>query len=407
LILLFPGLLFSHCEDVNEIADPADIPSVEIGEQLWTWETPAEESITACPAIADDGTIFVVTGGGNSSLKPARVYAVNRDGTTRWFTDPLDHNTSSSDVAIGPDGTVYVIGLTTLYAIDPYTGLFKWTWEPPDSYRYKIGYIALGEDNTVFCSNIGTGDYKRAIFAVKHGYLQWKYTHHSDQSASHLMLSANSRLQLFWRNDESGKYHVESFNPANGSLLWSTELNEGLGKALQDYGNGTLLAVTNAPEKVYWIDGQTGSFIQEKDIAAHYICIGPDGNFFTFIPNVGTRAYNGSGDELWRVANGWQGHSGVAITADNKINVFGYPSDEFKNGNLQCFSKEGVFQWSYLSDEAYSYSAPLITPNGNIFIYSGWNPSTLVCLKGGQGLANSGWPRPQHDNKNTRNANLW
>jgi hypothetical protein len=406
-IFLIPVILFSYCEETEKITDPIDPGQTQLGEQIWAWETPVGESITASPAIGDDGTIYVVTGGGNFSLDPARVFAVNRDGTTRWFTDPLDHNAGSSDVAIGPDGTIFAIGSSTLYAIDPYTGLFKWTWEPPEPHRYKIGYLALGEDNTVFCSNIDTGSYPRAIFAVKHGYIQWKVSRNSDHGAKHLMVSRNSQLKLFWRNEESGNYHVESFNPTSGSLNWSTEIDEGQVKTLQDYGNGTLLAVTSSPEKVYWIDGLTGTFIQEKDIAANQISIGADGNFYTFVPNTGLTAYNGSGDVLWSVDNGWSGHSGVALTEDNKVLVFGFPSEKFANGNFQCFSNSGEFLWSKLTGDSYSFNAPLITPNGKIFVYEGSRPGTLICLKGDQGLANTGWPRPQHDNKNTRNTNLW
>ena len=72
----------------------------------WTFQS--QGNLTSSPALATDGTLYVLSGDGS-------LYAVNPDGTQRWsFTT----DGGNSSPVIGRDGTVYVgAGDGTLYAI--------------------------------------------------------------------------------------------------------------------------------------------------------------------------------------------------------------------------------------------------------------------------------------------------
>jgi len=97
------------------------------------WKTKLGNSITSCPAIGEDGTVYVVVDG-------RYLYAVNPDGTVKWRNEyPI--NTVCYEIyttpVIGSDGTIYIGGADFedlsdqryIYAIDP-SGSLKW--------RYRI-----------------------------------------------------------------------------------------------------------------------------------------------------------------------------------------------------------------------------------------------------------------------------
>lgn len=51
--------------------------------------------------------------------------ALNKEnGTVKWHSPDFDHMDISSEIIVGDDGTIYVIGYYTLYAIDPSSGQF-------------------------------------------------------------------------------------------------------------------------------------------------------------------------------------------------------------------------------------------------------------------------------------------
>src|SRR5471030_3189553 len=63
------------------------------------WNFVAQDSISASPVVAADGTVYVGADDGN-------LYAINPDGTQKWAF-PTQSAIESSPL-IGPDGTIYV-----------------------------------------------------------------------------------------------------------------------------------------------------------------------------------------------------------------------------------------------------------------------------------------------------------
>ncbi len=400
--MMFTGLTCNEDGD-----DPTPTPT-NVGEVLWTWETGSEEGITSCPAIGNDGTIYCVTGGGTVTWEPAKVYAISSDSVQLWESEELDHMAASSDVMIGPDGTIYVVGYYKLYAINPTDGTFNWTWEAPDPHHTQIGYLTIGNDNTIFCSNIASGAYQRALFAVKNGQTVWSYTHETIYYATNLMITSNNLLAVFWKDGDPALTNVQAFDPATGAMIWTCALPEGTaGHLISKPSEGQILASTHSPDMLYFINQVNGVIANTKVASMGLMSMSPNGNICTFVFNTGLIGYNYSGSKIWQVDNGLSGTHGVAINSNNELFVVGWGGADFNYKNFQCFDSEGNFEWGTAFSTGNSMSAPLIAPDGKTYIYGGYRPGTLICIQGEGPLASTNWPRPQHDNKNTRNASMW
>ena len=64
--------------------------------------------------------IYFGASGGTVFWKAARIYALNKEnGKIKWKSEALDHIALGSQIVVGDDGTLYVIGYYNLYAIDP------------------------------------------------------------------------------------------------------------------------------------------------------------------------------------------------------------------------------------------------------------------------------------------------
>jgi hypothetical protein len=121
------------------------------------WSLALEKEIYySCPAIGDDGTIYVTTGI-YLGTDWGSVYAVSPDGAIDWSYD-CEHNPFSP--AIGPDGTIYVQDkMSILYALSPSGGL-KWRFDDfvnPGHPVYPVGQKvpAIGADGTVYIAADG------------------------------------------------------------------------------------------------------------------------------------------------------------------------------------------------------------------------------------------------------------
>ena len=83
----------------------------------------------------------------NTNIPPTQVIAFDRlNGNIKWTTNDVPgHDTPP---AIGPDGTVYVLGaLGELTALDPATGAVKWSFDGPGANRASP---AIGADGTIY-----------------------------------------------------------------------------------------------------------------------------------------------------------------------------------------------------------------------------------------------------------------
>ena len=131
------------------------------GDIDWTYDTSSTGytcNIRSSPAVGPDGTIYFGTSQGSSS---PRFYALNQDGTLKWYfapddlpnTLPIENGDFYSSPALAEDGTVYVgHELGRVYALDPVDGSVKWKY---DTYEAFTGASpALKSDGTLFIGRL-------------------------------------------------------------------------------------------------------------------------------------------------------------------------------------------------------------------------------------------------------------
>lgn len=120
------------------------------GSELWQATFGGGSGST--PVIAADGTFYF------GSFSPARLYAVNPDGSPKWDTDMGDLALVGigATPAIGADGTLYIgvweaASMGSIYAINPADGTVKW--------RHSLDGIvqsaatAVGADGRVYVAS--------------------------------------------------------------------------------------------------------------------------------------------------------------------------------------------------------------------------------------------------------------
>jgi len=116
------------------------------GSLRWARSTSGE--VRSSPAIAMDGTIYVVSRG--SLMGDGVFYALNPDSTLRWRFEP--HGSTYSSPAVSSDGTVYFGSWGNFYALRPDATL-KWRYETGGGIASSP---TIGSDGTVyFTSNDG------------------------------------------------------------------------------------------------------------------------------------------------------------------------------------------------------------------------------------------------------------
>lgn len=157
------------------------IDRAHLGDDAPLWTVPMEGVLYGGPAIGADGTIYIGTSeAGTDSFTTHGLYAVDRDGRTKWkYT--TGKSIKSSPV-IGPDGTIYIMvgkgtetdvnGLdSSLHAIDS-QGRKK--WECPNLGSFGVGPVpdspAIAKDGTIYVSGA------HELFALQGGCtVKWSY----------------------------------------------------------------------------------------------------------------------------------------------------------------------------------------------------------------------------------------
>lgn len=138
---------------------------------------PVATYIFTTPAIGDDGTIYICSDG--EIFPSGGFYALNPNGTVKWFNGSGYHSNPILSPAIGADNIVYFIAnfggaaVTKLIALNAQTGIEKWSVSPFDNLVSSplIGgnniYLAAGREihafdldgNMIWHWNEGSGSY--------------------------------------------------------------------------------------------------------------------------------------------------------------------------------------------------------------------------------------------------------
>jgi outer membrane protein assembly factor BamB len=195
------------------------------------WEFEGQSDIFPTAAIADDGTIYIGTGG------DGHFYAINPDGTLKW--NFLTGRHTESSVAIGVDGTLYFGNWDNkLYALDP-EGNKKWEYLTGGG--GIVASPAIAKDGTIYL----TADDGYFYAFNPDGTVKWKYdTGDPAESSSSPTIGADGTIYfgIAW---QPGKDHnFVALNP-NGTLKWS-ELIDGIASSPTIGSDGTVYISTHS-----------------------------------------------------------------------------------------------------------------------------------------------------------------
>jgi len=349
----------------------------------WRYDTGA--NVAGSPAIAPDGTIYVVRYNDIIHSNYQILYAFNADGTLKW-SYTLGTYGSYSSPAIGSDGTIYVGSHShKVYAFNP-DGTVKWI--------YSIGCEfysspAIGSDGTIYIGSLWGNLY--AINAD--GTLKWLYDvgGYIDCSPS---IGGDGTIYIGSRDNR-----LCALNP-DGTLKWSY-LTGGDIYSSPAIGSDGAIYVGSYDDYLYAINGDgslrwrylTGGNLRSSP------SIGSDGTIYVGSNDGYLYAINSDGSLKWKYSTGAEVKSSPAIGSDGAIYVGSY--DDY----LYAINADGSLRWRYLTGDNI-FSSPTIDSDGTI--YFGSQDGYLYALGyASEGLATTPWPKFRHNVKNTAHSSTF
>ncbi|MCB0658253.1 MAG: PQQ-like beta-propeller repeat protein [Saprospiraceae bacterium] len=431
-LLYYLGLLFImaslHCKIVDDIFDdgpndPGTTSGLTVGDTLWIHESPVKDSMfmSSTLAIGKNGDIYYAASGTSYKWVPARIFALKQnDGSLRWMSGELDHSSGiSSPIVVGDDGTVYVIGYYTLYAMDPNTGGFKWTWEVPNELPYpdnpdakfytkgQIGALALTDDGNLILGSVGSGVYSRAIYGIDKNGNRIYYNNKAVEGGVFSGIYIGKNNMAYYYTNQNGKPALIAVNAATGAIVWTLEISTHLtginNIAILDNGN-LFCAFRKVGESMvtnHIINGSNGSFLWSGTSRSNgnRKWIGPNGQFYEY--DNGINLVNAASGEKSLIV----GCEFGAITENNRLVTAFTDADRIRK--LGVFLPDGLMDYNVwmtgltgndiaISNDYSIYAIVNLHP-------SSYLPTEICAIKGESSLAKSGWPRTFHDNRNTSN----
>ena len=202
------------------------------GVRKWTYNAGHLATLVSSPIIAEDGTIYF--GAMGPDYGRGRIYAVNPNGTEKWYYDTGDWITS--DPAIGDDGTIYIGSCDTyFYAMNP-NGTIKW--------RFKTGDIIKGPASIADDGIVYIGSFDDSLYALfpNNGTMKWKCdiwygtnTNPSIASDGTIYVGSDKLYAIYpngttkWSFDMGPERHIHQSSPAisaDGTIYVGTNIGE-------------------------------------------------------------------------------------------------------------------------------------------------------------------------------------
>jgi len=312
------------------------------------WIYPTTGDIRGSAAIGNDGTIYIGTRG--SSYTNSRLYAINPNGTEKWYRT-MNHYVDSSP-AIAQDGTVYVGSWDKkLYAINS-DGTNKWEFsDPSDGFVYSSPAIA--QDGTIY---IGNND--KNIYAInpEDGTEKWRYTTLRAVQSSPAV--GEDGTVYVGSNDRK----IYAINPG-GTLKWAYTTGDIVMSSPAIDTNG-IIYVGSYDHKLYAL--YPGGTLKWTFTADNCLRSSPaiDTNGTIYVGSLGQILYaiNPNGTLKWSLPVNGMIYSSPAIDADGTIYV------GTKNGYVHAINENGTHLWNkFIGPRIYNPS-PAIGSDGTIFI---------------------------------------
>lgn len=335
--------------------------------------------IFGSPAIGADGTLYV---GGGTSL-----YAIAANGTTShvWITQsPL------STPAIGPDGTIYAISSTNLYAFAA-NGTISHVWAIGETFP-PYSAPAIGADGTIYIACID-----RVLALNPNGTTDhvWTFGPAWENVYTPPVVGADGTIYV----GSVGDGGVYALNPQGGIegvwYLGADPANPVIPMSPAAIGADGTVYVCASDSNLYALatDG-TIAHTWPVGIAFSSPIIGADGTIYVTSAsdgNVHGLNPNGTTKHTWNIGS-FEISSAPVIGADGTIYA---PSSD---GHLFALNPNGTVRWAAPGIYAF-FASPTIAPNGTLYIPN--IDGRLLSIPGTGGLGNTPWPKFNHDIRNT------
>jgi parallel beta-helix repeat protein len=242
----------------------------------------------SAPALGPDGTIYVI-----GESWPNYLYAFNPDGTEKWSFDTECDQLSSP--AVGDDGRIYFVA---------------------EYYDRR----ALPQDNTI-CS------------VWPNGTLNWTYRPNNQWFLSGYQTPTlyNGVLYVEAHDSTGTNQGLAAIDADDGSLIWHNA-------TLSDASNN--FAVDPVNDLVFFTDGSGGDFCGALNIA--------------------------DGTEAWNFSSGDDETGSMAVGDDGRVFFL------LSEGNFSAFwADTGVLDWDYPVMGS-GWESPSIAPNGTVY-FGSWD----------------------------------
>lgn len=190
------------------------------------WQHAVGNSVWGIAAEADDGTTYW------ASLDPtANFFALDKTGAQKWAKIVLGFATSPP--SIGSDGTVYASSFDgMLYAMDPATGLQKWTYQTGD---HIYAGTALIDDDKGVTQKIILASTDGSVYCLDpSGALLWRYDTGDVIRSSPVVGSAPAaeKREIVYVGSSDGRLYA--INADDGKRRWSFDTTAHSDPVLRD-----------------------------------------------------------------------------------------------------------------------------------------------------------------------------
>ena len=285
-------------------------------------------------------------------------YEGPKTNTTQWTNK--DNITISSDVSIGPDGTIYAMSrYGTLYAVD-HNGNTLWSHSFGD---YQFDTPSIGNDGTIYVT-LTNG----SLYAISpKGKLIWNTALDGCRNSNSPTIGPDGTIYI-----TSGGGKLYAVNSKNGAINWTyngggaTYFAPSIGSDGTIYftGNGVVYAVSSDGKEKWKCT--IGSTFQSSNSPS----IGPDGTIYVGSYEGNLCAINPTTGKIkWTYATGNSVTGTPAISSNGTIYVIS--TDEYFNSALCAITDKGTTaesKWTYdINPCASGYSA-VIGSDGTIYI---------------------------------------
>jgi outer membrane protein assembly factor BamB len=338
-------------------------------------------------AIGADGTIYVVT--------PRRLFAISPEGAVRWTQDL---SRSSNAPAIGADGTLYMTERDGgLIAMSP-GGTVRWTLEGLEDLR---SLPAIGPDGTIYVAGLSN------VYAVDPtGALRWAY-----QATGRVFAFSSPAVAsdgTVYIGATNGRLHAIN---ADGSERWTFDTGEKnvIYSAPSIDTEGTIYFGSLSGLFAVGPDGTGGRLLLNRTVHKSP-AIGQDGTIYVGTDGgsggIGVFAIGPSGAVRWS--------STPAATTTPILGADGsvYVTATGLSGEpvIAALDSQGRLLWDYVAPGdpgSLGGASPAMTVDGKILAVS-VNPNVLYAIvENGStngGHAGSPWPTARGDRANTGHA---